>query len=248
MQTMPGLGEKVEKIRPFKPVFTLGTANSACSAAFYARISGIRANPLKYTDPDGRENDEPTVNVIFYYVNQNTDRDSSFKRASETLSQGISGKVYMIGVTTETEFKEKWDSLNSILSTNSEQISNLTIFSHGDTQNLYFARDSKNDGSLTVGEISALTNLDFVADGKIKLNSCQSGSLKDSGISQVFANNQGVSVSGEKGYTSFSTNPRYYSRTSSTSSPTYLQAYDRGRNNLWGKGGAYPSRIYAPSK
>jgi hypothetical protein len=31
------------------------TANSACSPAVSARISGFRDNPVKYTDPDGRE-------------------------------------------------------------------------------------------------------------------------------------------------------------------------------------------------
>jgi hypothetical protein len=54
METMPEISEKVEKIGLLEPVFTLKTANSACSAAFYARISGIRENPLKYTDPDGK--------------------------------------------------------------------------------------------------------------------------------------------------------------------------------------------------
>jgi hypothetical protein len=44
----------MEESRPFESVYTLGTANSACSVVFYARISGIRANPLKYTDPDGK--------------------------------------------------------------------------------------------------------------------------------------------------------------------------------------------------
>jgi hypothetical protein len=34
--------------------FTLKTANSAGSAAVFVRVSGFRANPVKYTDPDGR--------------------------------------------------------------------------------------------------------------------------------------------------------------------------------------------------
>jgi hypothetical protein len=52
---METIGEKAEENRLLGSVFILGTANSACSVAFYARISGIRANPLKYTDPDGNE-------------------------------------------------------------------------------------------------------------------------------------------------------------------------------------------------
>jgi hypothetical protein len=49
------ISKNMGESRPFGPVFTLGTANSACSAAFCARISGIRENPVKYTDPDGRQ-------------------------------------------------------------------------------------------------------------------------------------------------------------------------------------------------
>jgi hypothetical protein len=54
MEAIPEIKEKAEEIGLSGPVFSLGTANSACSAAFYARISGIREYPLKYTDPDGR--------------------------------------------------------------------------------------------------------------------------------------------------------------------------------------------------
>jgi hypothetical protein len=53
METISRIRGKAERNGISGPVFTLGTANSACSAAFYARISGIRANPLKYMDPDG---------------------------------------------------------------------------------------------------------------------------------------------------------------------------------------------------
>jgi hypothetical protein len=53
METMSEVGKEAERIGISRPVFTLGTANPACTAAFYARISGIRENPLKYTDPDG---------------------------------------------------------------------------------------------------------------------------------------------------------------------------------------------------
>jgi hypothetical protein len=55
MEAMPEIGEKAEGIGPLGPVFTLGTANSACFVGFYARISGIRENPLKYMDLDGNE-------------------------------------------------------------------------------------------------------------------------------------------------------------------------------------------------
>jgi hypothetical protein len=55
METMPRLGEKIKKKGGSRLVFTRGTANSACSAAFYARISGIQAKPLKYTNPDGKD-------------------------------------------------------------------------------------------------------------------------------------------------------------------------------------------------
>jgi hypothetical protein len=48
------MGKEAERIGISRPVFTLGTANSACSGG-YARILGIRENPLKYTDTDGKD-------------------------------------------------------------------------------------------------------------------------------------------------------------------------------------------------
>jgi hypothetical protein len=53
METVSEMGEKAEGNGILGPVFTLGTANCACSGG-YARILGIRENPLKYTDPDGK--------------------------------------------------------------------------------------------------------------------------------------------------------------------------------------------------
>jgi hypothetical protein len=55
METMSKIGKKAERTGLLGPVFTLGTANSANSVGFFARISGIWANPLKYTDPDGND-------------------------------------------------------------------------------------------------------------------------------------------------------------------------------------------------
>jgi hypothetical protein len=54
METVSEMGEKAEKIGISGPVFTLGTANPACSGVFCARIWGNWENPVKYTDPDGR--------------------------------------------------------------------------------------------------------------------------------------------------------------------------------------------------
>jgi hypothetical protein len=204
-------------------------------------------NPVKYVDPDGRENEEAnSVNVIIFYDNLSSDRDGSFRKAAETLSNDYNGKTYMIGVRTESEFKEKWNSLSSTLNANNEKISNLDILTHGDSKNLYLVNDSRNDGSLTVDEVANLTQLNFVSSGEINLYSCNSGLLKDKGIGQTFADWQNISVSGQYGFTAFSTNPRYYSRINPSSSSVYLQAYDRGRNNPWGKGGAYPPRRYNP--
>jgi hypothetical protein len=204
-------------------------------------------NPVKYVDPDGREDEDTTsVRVIFYYNNPVRDKDRSFKKAAETLSQSYNEKTYMIGVMTETEFKQEWESVNSMLGTNGERISSFDILSHGDTKNLYFVGDPLNDGSLAVDEVANLTKLNFSMQGEINLNSCQSGTLKENGIGQVFADTQGVKVSGQYRASSFSTNPRFYSAITPESSSIYLQAYDKGRNNPWGRGGAYPRRIYMP--
>jgi hypothetical protein len=204
-------------------------------------------NPVTYTNPDGRSDDEAnSVKVIIYYDNLSSDTDGSFKKAAETIASGYGEKTYMIGVKSESEFKEKWNSLNSGL--NGEKIASLDILSHGDAQNLYFVGDSKNDGSLTVDEVADLSQLNFVSSGEINLNSCNSGSLKDKGIGQGFADRQKVPVSGQYGFSSFSTNSRFYSKVDSSSSSIYLQSYDRGRNNPWGKGGVHQPRRYVPSK
>jgi hypothetical protein len=54
MEIKSKINAKANKMGQLFQYFTLGTANSACSAVFYARIWGTRANPLKYTDPDGK--------------------------------------------------------------------------------------------------------------------------------------------------------------------------------------------------
>jgi hypothetical protein len=59
MEIMPKLDKKAEKYKLWESVFTFGTENSACSAAFDTRISGIQANPLKYTDPGGNTDSFP---------------------------------------------------------------------------------------------------------------------------------------------------------------------------------------------
>jgi hypothetical protein len=65
METTPEISEKTKKIGHFGFFYSLGTANSACPVFFYARISGIQANPLNYTDPDGND---IIVNKSDHYV------------------------------------------------------------------------------------------------------------------------------------------------------------------------------------
>jgi hypothetical protein len=79
MEIMFKICEKTEGSGHLKPVFTLKTANSACSGCFSARISGIQASPLKYTDPDGRDivivAGESIADAInFMYARSNTFR------------------------------------------------------------------------------------------------------------------------------------------------------------------------------
>jgi hypothetical protein len=51
MEIKPKINGKTGQLFQY---FTLGTANSATFKCISVQISGIRANPLKYTDPDGK--------------------------------------------------------------------------------------------------------------------------------------------------------------------------------------------------
>jgi hypothetical protein len=49
--------QKTPRSGYLREAFPCKTANSACSPAVSARISGFRDNPVKYTDPDGKSDD-----------------------------------------------------------------------------------------------------------------------------------------------------------------------------------------------
>lgn len=56
METVFRTGERGDKHRPSRVNITDKTVNSAGSGVFSARIFCFEDNPLKYQDPDGREN------------------------------------------------------------------------------------------------------------------------------------------------------------------------------------------------
>jgi hypothetical protein len=99
---MPEISEKADGSGLLGPVFTLGTANSACSAAFYARISGIRANPLKYTDPDGRNAYNSAGEDIYV---RNEDGDLFCVPDGEMYQGKIDGVIFQDGTVAKVSDK-----------------------------------------------------------------------------------------------------------------------------------------------
>jgi hypothetical protein len=98
MKTVSEIGEKAERIGLSGSVFTLGTVNFACSGVFCARILGNWANPLKYTDSDGREDEDPlkALNTINTLVDLNVSIHSATEKIGETgiiFSKGASGGI-----------------------------------------------------------------------------------------------------------------------------------------------------------
>jgi hypothetical protein len=91
METMLEISEKTKGIGFSGSVFTLGTANFACSVCFYTRISGIRLNPLKYTDPDGRDLDE----LLQGAQNAFDEYAAQFIKDNEDAINSISGRAVL---------------------------------------------------------------------------------------------------------------------------------------------------------
>jgi hypothetical protein len=91
MEAIPEISENTEGAGLWGAVFTLETANSACSAAFYARISGIWANPLKYTAPDGEIPIPAAVYAVSSYISvvaSSPDTQMDIRFLTEDMAQG----------------------------------------------------------------------------------------------------------------------------------------------------------------
>ena len=138
-------------------------------------------------------------------------------------------------VTTESEFKEKWNNLKKELEESKDSIANMQIYSHGGyldatAGQLYFVPDGQNDGTLTYDEILSLSNLPFDEDAFIDLYACNSGTGGNRSTAKAFANSQNVFSSGSTGKSYFSQSKDHHKRINSFSPQVYLEAFDRREN------------------
>lgn len=124
-----------------------------------------------------------------------------------------------------------------------ERVAKGTVSSHAGkgVPGLYFApSESDPDGVFKPDQISALEKLDWIPNGQLTLHGCNTGIPIEKGgksVANYFADRQGITVLGQKGYAYFSTKKDDYSEidTGGTASETvYLWAFSRGRNVMGG--------------
>jgi RHS repeat-associated protein len=196
------------------------------------RFTYCANNPIIYKDPTGHEY------IIFYYDNLSRDKDGNFRKAAETEAKEMKAKgekVILKGVSTESEFKNAWKNIKP-----EEAVTGVSIYSHGSEGSLEFSpkdskgkKDKANDGSLNSADIKSLKKLDYSKDAEITLHACNSGQSSVFGTStaQAFADSQGVTTKGLKGYGYFSQEKDTFVKTSKDSKNVYLESYDRGYLN-----------------
>jgi hypothetical protein len=175
--------------------------------------------------------------VIFYFAG---DADGSFRRAANTEAATYSS-VQTIGVTTESDFVNSWNTVATTYQANGDNVSGVTYFGHGGNDDrtgegeLYFRSSLTANGTLDSGEISALTVLPYTSDATITLNSCNSG-VGQASAAQNFANTQGVPTFGTNGYAYFSSVFGIYTPIDANTQRVFLEAYNRGQNSAFGDG------------
>jgi RHS repeat-associated protein len=197
-----------------------------------------RNNPLNVIDPSG------LLSVIIYYNNLSSDRDQSFKRAADTDAKMRPDSVLEIGVTTESDFDNAWS--QAVEASKNDSVSEISIYCHGDSSNLYFMPNKSDDGILTGNDIGSLGQISFSNGGIISIYACHSGEGANS-PAQSFADSQGVTTFGQLGYAYFSESLFTYQAINGDSKDVYLGAYNRGQNNFFGNGDAIPSAEHKPN-
>jgi hypothetical protein len=190
-----------------------------------------------------------------YYDNSAKDKDRAFQRAATTWEEEfLSGTGYKIcpgsprtfieRAMSESDFVAAWSRLAQRAATGGLKFIEGRVFSHASKSSgqgtLEFTGSSSADGTITTPEIKALPVLPWADDAVLVLHGCRSGLPGSNGraAAKEFASAQGVHTVGQPGYAYFSRSRCQYSTISSSSTPTFLWAYARGRNSILGSGGA----------
>jgi hypothetical protein len=185
------------------------------------------------------------VNAFIYYVNDKTVPDHAFERAAKSeASRFESDYVEFIPVTTKADFFQAWDGINQQARLNNAEVGFVGVFSHAlkeendETDNgLEFARDSDGgENTLIRADILKLSVLPWKEGARLHLFSCNSGLTgeRDWNPAQAFFQRQGVTTSGERGWSYFSKQRDTYKMTDEKDTQLYLHAYRRMRNDRLG--------------
>jgi len=198
-----------------------------------------------------------------YYDNASSDKDRAFQRAASTWeAEFLSGRgaglcyinprTFIETARSESDFTAAWNRLAKRAAIEGLKFVEGHLFSHasktGGGGTLEFTGSSGSDGTLTAPEIKSLSVLPWAEGAVLVLHGCRTGlpGSKGRAVAQEFAATQKVHTVGQPGYAYFSRSRCDYVSITTSSSPTYLWAYLRGKNAPLGSGGAMSGIDFYP--
>jgi hypothetical protein len=196
---------------------------------------------------------------IYYKV-----KDHAFRRALETeirelmISSAWDTErdiVILKEVRYEADFKKAWTDINTEARAKNAEVVRGLLFLHaskptGENSGFEFAPATTGaDATLKKDEMSALTKLPWAVQAMLDLRGCNTGMAGERrpwSVAEVMAKSQGVTTTGQMGYSYFSTSKTQYEEASPNSGLIYLWAFRRKKNEFLGDGKAIPAKEFRP--
>jgi hypothetical protein len=188
--------------------------------------------------------------------------DDAFKRASDTWRRSLSAPSYRSGVdqffeqevSTEAEFVAAWTAAHAVIASFAAPYTQRValegrLWTHASMGSAADGLEFQGaNNTLTQSDIAALQELTWHPSGLLYLHSCNSG-LKDDRSwcpAEEMHKTQGIGTIGQTGYAYFSTSEDKYVESTPKSQDLFLWAYRRGKNKVFGDGGAMPPATFGP--
>ncbi len=193
--------------------------------------------------------------AFIFYHNLVRVPDRAFRWQASQMSKS-GDKVELLPVTTKNDFIAAWGSIASQAQSNGVKVSYVAIFSHAikdhigvDQDNgLEFVKDfDGSENTLGRNDILQMNILPWAENARLQLHACNSALSGERGWNpaEAFHQRQGVTVSGEQGYSYMSKQQDVYVDTSGYSGEEiYLYAYARRRNGPIGDGKRILPKMY----